>query len=366
MGMVGLALLLLVREQGGGYAAAGAVSGAYFVATAIGAPIAGRLVDRTRAGADPPPARRDLPRASRRRLRAGAARGSARAHRRLCSGCGRADAPCRLVAARSLAADVLRRRVARRRLRARGLVAGDHLHRRASARRAADRSRLTGARARRRGGGGSDRNDADRALGARARLAAGRGAARVDPGGARVARCRDDRRPLRLSRPGLRRHRGRVSRLRRGSRRRRARQHPAVAVRGRQPRRRARRRRAGDDGTDPAASRLHGRCSRSVSRCRCSAGRCRAWRCSRSSPACRSRPSSCPRTASIDSVARPGTAAEAFAWITTAVFAGFSVGMALGGTLIDAFGVKSSFALGAAAVAFGVLLVAFGPGLEES
>ena len=46
MGMVGLALLLLVREQGGSYAAAGAVSGAYFVATAIGAPIAGRLVDR--------------------------------------------------------------------------------------------------------------------------------------------------------------------------------------------------------------------------------------------------------------------------------------------------------------------------------
>src|SRR6187397_1986120 len=46
MGMVGLALLLLVRENGGGYAAAGAVSGGYFIATAIGAPIAGRLVDR--------------------------------------------------------------------------------------------------------------------------------------------------------------------------------------------------------------------------------------------------------------------------------------------------------------------------------
>ena len=46
MGMVGLALLLLVRDSGGSYAAAGAVSGAYFVATAIGAPIAGRLVDR--------------------------------------------------------------------------------------------------------------------------------------------------------------------------------------------------------------------------------------------------------------------------------------------------------------------------------
>src|SRR5215212_7634629 len=45
-GMIGLALLLLVREQGGTYAAAGLVSGGYFVATAVGAPIAGRLVDR--------------------------------------------------------------------------------------------------------------------------------------------------------------------------------------------------------------------------------------------------------------------------------------------------------------------------------
>src|SRR5918995_3518203 len=46
VGMVGLALLLLVRERGGSYGAAGAVSGAYFVATAVGAPVAGRLVDR--------------------------------------------------------------------------------------------------------------------------------------------------------------------------------------------------------------------------------------------------------------------------------------------------------------------------------
>ena len=46
MGMIGLALLLLVRENGGSYAAAGLVSGGYFVATAIGAPIAGRRVDR--------------------------------------------------------------------------------------------------------------------------------------------------------------------------------------------------------------------------------------------------------------------------------------------------------------------------------
>ena len=45
LGMIGLALLLLVRENGGSYAAAGLVSGCYFIATAIGAPIAGRLVD---------------------------------------------------------------------------------------------------------------------------------------------------------------------------------------------------------------------------------------------------------------------------------------------------------------------------------
>ena len=46
IGMVGLALLLLVRENGGSYSAAGAVSGSFFVASALGAPIAGRLVDR--------------------------------------------------------------------------------------------------------------------------------------------------------------------------------------------------------------------------------------------------------------------------------------------------------------------------------
>jgi MFS family permease len=68
----------------------------------------------------------------------------------------------------------------------------------------------------------------------------------------------------------------------------------------------------------------------------------------------------------IDAVARPGTAAEAFAWITTAVFAGFSVGMALGGTLIDAFGVKASFGLGTAAVAAGAILVWLGPGLDRA
>jgi MFS family permease len=67
----------------------------------------------------------------------------------------------------------------------------------------------------------------------------------------------------------------------------------------------------------------------------------------------------------VDAVAARGTAAEAFSWITTAVFAGFSVGMAVGGTLIDALGVKASFVLGTAAAALGVVLAAAGPGLEQ-
>ncbi len=46
MGMVPLALLLLVRDTGAGYGAAGLVSGGYLVAAALGAPVAGRLVDR--------------------------------------------------------------------------------------------------------------------------------------------------------------------------------------------------------------------------------------------------------------------------------------------------------------------------------
>src|ERR687898_2717775 len=68
----------------------------------------------------------------------------------------------------------------------------------------------------------------------------------------------------------------------------------------------------------------------------------------------------------VDAVAVRGTAAEAFSWITTAVFAGFSFGMALGGTLIDAYGDKASFFLGTAAAALGALLVAARPGLEEA
>lgn len=66
----------------------------------------------------------------------------------------------------------------------------------------------------------------------------------------------------------------------------------------------------------------------------------------------------------IDAVATRGTAAEAFAWISTAVFVGFSVGTTVGGVLIDAVAVKASLGLGTAAVAVGAVLVALGPGLE--
>jgi predicted MFS family arabinose efflux permease len=66
----------------------------------------------------------------------------------------------------------------------------------------------------------------------------------------------------------------------------------------------------------------------------------------------------------VDAVATRGTAAEAFSWLTTAVFVGFSGGMALGGTLIDAYGAKASFLLAIAAAGVGVLLAAAGPGLS--
>ena len=68
----------------------------------------------------------------------------------------------------------------------------------------------------------------------------------------------------------------------------------------------------------------------------------------------------------IDAVARRGTAAEAFAWISTAVFIGFSAGVTLGGTLIDAFGVRASFGLAVGAVSIGATLVALGPGLDRA
>ena len=68
----------------------------------------------------------------------------------------------------------------------------------------------------------------------------------------------------------------------------------------------------------------------------------------------------------IDAVARRGTAAEAFAWISTAVSIGVAAGTAVGGVLVDAFGVRAAFALGCGAVGLGAALVLVGRGLEES
>ena len=47
IGMVGLAMLLFLRESLGSYALAGTVSGVYFTAMAIAAPVQGRLIDRS-------------------------------------------------------------------------------------------------------------------------------------------------------------------------------------------------------------------------------------------------------------------------------------------------------------------------------
>ena len=297
MGMIGLALLLLVREHGGSYAAAGGVSGAYFIATAVGAPIAGRLVDR---------------------------RGQARILLRravifpslLAAVCALAlvDAPLALVGACAAAAGALMPPVGSS-LRALWprMFADGELRAAAYALEASLQeitfivgpllvALLTAAVSPVLALGfaaaiGRHRDGADRSRRARAGLAARRATCRLDPRRARVARRRDHCRPLRLPRPRLRRDRGRLPCLRRGSRRRRARKHSVVVVRGREPRRRARRRSARDDDARSAASPLH-RAAR-VRPCAAAAraGRCRAWQCWRSWPGCRSRPSSCPRTA---------------------------------------------------------------------
>ncbi len=89
-------------------------------------------------------------------------------------------------------------------------------------------------------GRGSDRRLGRRSSRSPRRFAraSGREACGVDPGRARVTRRDDDHQPLRVSRRRLRRDRSRFPRLRRGSRRRRARKHSAGALRRRQPRRR--------------------------------------------------------------------------------------------------------------------------------
>jgi MFS family permease len=58
----------------------------------------------------------------------------------------------------------------------------------------------------------------------------------------------------------------------------------------------------------------------------------------------------------IDRSARRGTAAEAFAWFGTAISVGIAAGTAGGGVLVDERGVRSAFAVGAAIAFLGALL----------
>ena len=58
----------------------------------------------------------------------------------------------------------------------------------------------------------------------------------------------------------------------------------------------------------------------------------------------------------IDRSARSGTAAEAFAWFGTAVSIGIATGSATAGAIVDERGVRAAFAVGAAAALVGALL----------
>lgn len=67
----------------------------------------------------------------------------------------------------------------------------------------------------------------------------------------------------------------------------------------------------------------------------------------------------------IDSLARRGTAAEAFAWLGTAVATGIAVGTSVGGVLVDTVSVRASFALGCCGGLLAALLAVFGRGLDD-
>ncbi len=66
----------------------------------------------------------------------------------------------------------------------------------------------------------------------------------------------------------------------------------------------------------------------------------------------------------IDRVARAGTHAEAFAWIGTSLSAGLAVGASVGGIAIDEWGVDAAFALGCGGAVLGAAVARFGPGLS--
>jgi MFS family permease len=59
----------------------------------------------------------------------------------------------------------------------------------------------------------------------------------------------------------------------------------------------------------------------------------------------------------VERIAPPGTHAETFAWIGTAISSGIAGGTAVGGWLVDAHGVRTSIAVGVAAAAVGAIVV---------
>lgn len=67
----------------------------------------------------------------------------------------------------------------------------------------------------------------------------------------------------------------------------------------------------------------------------------------------------------IDAAARRGTAAEAFAWIGTAISTGIAAGTALGGLLVDAVSVRAGFGLGLCGAGLAVIFAAAGRGLGD-
>ena len=60
----------------------------------------------------------------------------------------------------------------------------------------------------------------------------------------------------------------------------------------------------------------------------------------------------------VGALAPPGAATEAFTWHRGATIAGMAAGSTLGGSLIDAHGASSAFALGCASVALACALAA--------
>ncbi len=61
----------------------------------------------------------------------------------------------------------------------------------------------------------------------------------------------------------------------------------------------------------------------------------------------------------VERVAPPGSHAETFAWIGTAIVTGIAGGTAVGGWMVDAHGVRSAIAVGAATIVAGAGLVTF-------